>query len=211
EEFNEQVLYLSNNPDVEKVNSEGLVEAVKTGETDVMIRAAGFAMIARFGVIAEPIANYPKVGKNNFIDNYTFAKLRKFNIVPSDLSSDSEFLRRVCLDLTGVLPPPNRVREFLASRDPAKREHLIDILIDSPEYVDYWTFRFSDLFRVALYAAGFTPKKVFPYWEWIRDSIAQNKPYNQIALERISAQGTAGPTANYYPGEFQPNDNMAEQ
>ena len=119
-------------------------------------------------------------------------------------------MRRICLDITGTLPPPNRVREFLASNDLQKREKLVETLLSSPEYVDYWTFRFSDLFRVALYAAGFTPKKVFPYWEWIRDSIAENKPYDQIARERISAQGIAGPTASYYPGEFQPNDNMAE-
>jgi hypothetical protein len=211
EDFTDQVLYVSNNPEAVTVNSEGLAEAVKTGETSVMIRAAGFAVSARFGVIANPIANYPKVARNNFIDDYVFTKLRRFNVIPSELSTDSEFLRRVCLDLSGTLPPPNRVREFLASKDPAKREKLIETLLDSPEYIEYWTFRFSDLFRVALYAAGFTPKKTLPYWEWIRDSIAENKPYNQIALERISAQGNAGPTANYYPGEFQPNDNMAEQ
>ena len=211
EDLTGQVLYVSNNPEVVKVNSEGLAEAVTTGETAVMIRAAGFAASTRFGVIANPIAKYPNVSRNNFIDDHVFAKLRKFNMVPSDLSTDGEFLRRLCLDLTGTLPPPNRVREFLASKDPTKREKLIDTLLDSPEYVEYWTFRFSDLFRVALYAAGFTPKKVFPYWEWIRDSIAENKPYNQIALERVSAQGNAGPIANYYPGEFQPNDNMAEQ
>jgi uncharacterized protein DUF1549/uncharacterized protein DUF1553/Big-like domain-containing protein len=211
EDFTDQVFYISNNPEAITVNSEGLVEAVKTGETTVMIRASGFAVSTRFGVIAKPIANYPKVARNNFIDDYVFAKLRKFNVIPSELSTDSEFLRRVCLDLSGTLPPPNRVREFLTSKDPAKREKLIETLLNSPEYVEYWTYRLSDLFRVALYAAGFTPKKTLPYWEWIRDSIAENKPYNQIALERISAQGNAGPTANYYPGEFQPNDNMAEQ
>ena len=69
------------------------------------------------------------------------------------LSGDSEFLRRVCLDLTGTLPPPERVREFLASADPRKREKVIDALIASPEYVDYWTFRFADIFRVCYLCA----------------------------------------------------------
>jgi len=211
EDFTSQVSYASNNPDVAKVGSDGFVEAVKRGETAILIRAAGFATSVRVGVVGSPVSDYPTVKRRNLIDEQVFAKLRRFNIVPSELSSDSEFLRRVCLDLTGTLPPPQCVREFLASKDPNKRDKLIDILLDSPEYVDYWTFRFSDLFRVALYAGGFTPKMTHPYWEWIRDSIAENKPYDQIARERVAAQGTAGPTAHYMPGEFQPNDNMAEQ
>jgi hypothetical protein len=73
----------------------------------------------------------------NFIDQHVFAKLRRFHIIPSELSSDREFLRRVCLDVTGTLPPPARVREFLASQDPQKRDKLIEILLNSPEYADY--------------------------------------------------------------------------
>ncbi len=211
EDFTDQVMYSTNNSEVVKVSSGGLVEAVERGETSVIIRAPGFTVSARVGVVAEPIANYPSAPRKNFIDDHVFAKLRKFNIVPSELSSDSEFVRRVCLDLTGTLPPPDRVREFLTSGDPQKREKLIEILLNSPEYVDYWTFRFSDLFRVALYAAGFTPQKAHPYWVWIRDSVEENKPYDQIAIERVSAQGTGGPTAHYMPGEFQPYDYMAEQ
>ncbi len=114
-----------------------------------MIRAAGQAVTALAGVITDVIPNYPDIPKENFIDDYVFAKLRRFNIVPSDLSSDAEFLRRVCLDLAGTLPPPGRVREFLNSRDPRKREELVEILLNSPEYVEYWTFRFSQLLRVA--------------------------------------------------------------
>ncbi len=80
-----------------------------------MVRAAGYAASARIGVIAAPIADYPAVPKGrNFIDRHVFAKLRKFNLIPADLSSDGEFLRRVCLDMTGTLPPLERVREFLA-------------------------------------------------------------------------------------------------
>ncbi len=211
EDFTDQVMYSTNNAEVVKVSSEGLVEAVKKGETSIIIRAPGFTVSARVGVVAEPITDYPSAPRKNFIDDHVFAKLRKFHIIPSDLSSDGEFVRRVCLDLAGTLPPPDRVREFLASGDPQKREKLIEILLHSPEYVDYWTFRFSDLFRVALYAAGFSPNKTHPYWTWIRDSIEENKPYDRIAIERVAAQGTAGPAAHYMPGEFQPYDNMAEQ
>ena len=191
EDITDRVLYVSNNPQVVEVSPEGLVKVVGTGETAVMIRAAGHATSASFGVIASPVSNYPDLPPaHNFIDEHVFAKLRKFNIIPSNVCSDEEFLRRVCLDLTGTLPPPPRVREFLASKDPQKRERLIEALLDSPEYVDFWTFRFADFFRVM-----WTKQ---PYRTWLRNSIAQNKPYDQMARERIAAQGNAGPGGHYF-------------
>lgn len=140
EDLTDKVLYLSNNPEVVKVSSEGLVEAVKPGETAVSVRAPGFSSSVRFGVVSRPLTHYPKVERRNFIDEFVFAKLRRFQIIPSELSSDAEFLRRVCLDVTGTLPPPRRVREFLLDKDPQKREKVLEILLQSAEYVDYWTF-----------------------------------------------------------------------
>ena len=194
EDMTDQVLYVSNNPEVVKVTPTGLMEAVRTGETAVMIRAAGHAVSATVGVIAEPIPDYPQVERRNLIDEYVFAKLRKFNIIPSELSSDEEFLRRVCLDLTGMLPPPDRVREFLSDRDPEKRGKLIEILLDSPEYVEYWTFRFSDFLRVSSGASS----NARMYERWVRESIAENKPYDQLARERVAAQGWDGPSRHFH-------------
>ena len=212
EDLTDEVAYVSNNPEVVTVGSGGLIQAVATGETAVMVRAAGHAVSARFGVIAENRASYPQIPRFNFIDDFVFAKLRKFKILPSELSSDSEFLRRVCLDLTGTLPPPNRVREFLASKDPRKRDKLIEILLQSPEYVDYWTFRIAELFRASSVGTG-APEHGYVYWQWIRDSIAQNKPYDQMARERIAAQGFEGPSRHYLPygEEPRPEDIMPEE
>jgi len=213
EDITHQVRFNSNNPEIVKVTSEGRVEAVRTGETAVMIRTAGHAVSATFAVIAQPISNYPKVSRRNFIDEQVFAKLRKFNIVPSELSSDTEFLRRVCLDLTGTLPPPQRVREFVASKDPQKRDKLIEILLNSPEYVDYWTFRFADLFRVGVIANAYSSKDSQAYWEWIRASLAENQPYDQTARERIAAVGNSAPSRHFMPNTDprQPENKMAEQ
>ncbi len=199
EDITDEVLYVSNNPDIVKVSPQGLVEAVKSGETAVLIRAPGNNLSASFGVISQPIADYPKMEPRNFIDAQIFAKLRKFQILPSSLASDEEFLRRVCLDVAGTLPPPTRVREFLADRDVKKREKLLEILLKSPEFVDYWTFRFADLFRVALHPSGGNAKFSQFYWEWLRQSIAENKPYDRIARERIAAQGYDGASRHYLP------------
>ena len=213
EDVSGQVLYVSNNPEVVEVSASGLVKSVQTGETAVMIRAAGHAVSAGFGVISEPIADYPEIPRRNYIDDYVFAKLKKFNIIPSESASDEEFLRRVCLDVTGTLPPPERVLEFLNDPNPDKRDKLIDILLASPEYIDYWTFRFADLYRVAMAPQG-DLKYTKMYWEWVRDMIARNVPYDEIARRRIAAQGYDGPSRHYYHigGELpMPGNMMSEQ
>lgn len=213
EDFTREVVYQTINPDVAQVTGDGVVSAKQTGETSVLVRAAGLAAGATLGVIDRPVADYPRITRSNFIDDYVFTKLRKLQIVPSGLSSDDEFLRRVCLDLAGTLPPPDRVREFLASKDPNKRAKLIDTLLASPEFVDYWTFRFSDLFRVAVFSNGLSPKWSDMYWRWIHDSIASNKPYDQMARERLDAQGYDAPSRHYLPYTVisPPSEIMAEE
>ncbi len=212
EDITGQVLYTANNPEVVRVSLEGRASGLMTGETSILIRAAGHAVSARVGVISKPLPDYPRVVRNNFIDDHVFAKLRKFNILPSELSSDAEFLRRLCLDMAGTLPPPARVREFLAGQDPNKREKLIETLLDSPEYVEYWTFRFADIFRVARYANS-NMKPVRLHWEWLRDSVARNKPYDRIARERIAAQGFGGAAPHYFQvsDPRNPERKMAEE
>ncbi len=219
EDFTHQVLYASNNADVATVAQEGaeagLVSGHRLGETAILIRAAGHVTSVGAGVIGPTIPDYSKTPtpSANFIDDAVFGKLKKFRIPPSALSSDAEFLRRVCLDLTGTLPPPVRVREFIASKDPRKREKLVDTLIGSPEFVDYWTFRFSDVFRVAIFANGLYPKWSQKYWEWIRTNVETNRPYDDVARERLSAQGYGPATRHFIPyNQIAPApDAMAEE
>ena len=199
EDLTHQVYYESSSPGVAAVSSTGVVTAHGSGETTVVIRGAGYETRVGIGVVGAPVADYPSVERRNFIDERVFAKLRRFNIIPSPISDDGEFLRRVCLDLTGSLPPANRAREFLADSDPQKREKLVDVLLGSPEYVDYWTFRFADLFRVAVFPVGINPKWTQAYWEWIRDAIERNRPYDEWVRERIAAQGYSAPSRHYLP------------
>ena len=124
-----------------------------------------------------------------------------------------EFLRRVCPDLTGALPPPERVREFVGSKDRQKRQKVVEVLLNTPEFVDYWTYRFANVFRVARYANQINPRSAQAYFEWIRASIAANKPYDQIARERIAARGYGGAAPHYFPAgeERNPEQKMGEQ
>ncbi|MBM3727279.1 MAG: DUF1553 domain-containing protein [Acidobacteria bacterium] len=213
EDASRQVLYAPNDGDVVSVDAAGRVTGKQLGETAVLIRAAGHVASAAVGVIGPPVTGYRKPAANNFIDEFIFRKLERFQIVPSETGSDGEFLRRVCLDLTGTLPPVERTREFLASRDPARREKVIDALLGSPEFADYWTFRFADVFRVAIFANGLTPKWSQKYWEWIRANVESNRPYDEVARERLSAQGY-GPASRHFIPYNQlgtPADMMAEE
>jgi hypothetical protein len=213
EDFTNQALYTVNDGEVVAVTPDGMISAKKLGETAILVRAAGQIASIGVGVIGPALQDYPRVEGFNFIDDQVLRKLRKFQIVPSNLSSDSEFLRRVCLDLTGTLPPPQRVRAFLASADPHKRDKVIDALIASPEFVDYWTYRFAELFRVSIFANGLSPKWMEEYWEWIRHNIATNRPYDEVARERIAAEGYKPPSRHFLPYNQigTPADTMAEE
>jgi hypothetical protein len=210
EDVSREVHYESANPDVTTVSNAGVVVAGARGETAIIVR--GFAQTTHLtaAVIHNPVpgVSMPEAGSlpaRNFIDELVLAKLRKLNIVPSGLATDEEFLRRVCLDLAGKLPPPERVREFVRDPDPHKRDRLIATLLDSPQRVDLWTFRFADLFRIN----GFGNQG--PHWEWLRDRIAKNVPYDQIARERIAAQGSAGPVAHYSLGKPTPLERIVSE
>lgn len=176
-----------------------VVRAGRLGETSILVRAAGATSSATVGVIGPAVAAFAQPAPVNYIDHEVFDKLRRFRTPPSPLASDAEFLRRICLDLTGTLPPPQRVREFLSSTDPRKRANLVETLMSSPEFIDYWTFRFDDLFRVGVSANGINVKWSQMYANWVRESIASNKPYDQMARERIAAQGYDGPSRHYLP------------
>lgn len=199
EDITGQVRYESLNPEAVTVNAQGVAEAARPGEAAVIIRWVGHVTDVRIGVTAQPISNYPKLASNNFIDEHIFRKLEQFHIFPSELSRDEEFLRRVCLDITGTLPPPERVKKFAVNWDPRKREKLIEILLNSPEYNDYWTLYFADLFRVKGEYGW-----IHLYWDWMRRSITQNKPYDQMARESIAAEGYDGPSRVYLVDDYKP-------
>ncbi|HWF08341.1 MAG TPA: DUF1549 domain-containing protein [Bryobacteraceae bacterium] len=127
----------------------------------------------------------------NLIDKFIYAGLQANNITPAGKTTDYEFVRRVTLDLTGRIPTADRVTSFTASIDPAKRAGLIEDLLSSSAWVDKWTMYFGDLFKntAATVQVTIRPEGRNAFYKWIHDSVAANKPYNQMATELIAAQG----------------------
>lgn len=130
---------------------------------------------------------------NNLVDRNIFSVLVERGISPARKTTDVEFLRRVTLDLTGRVPTPAKVAEFLADASEGKRAKLVEELLASPAYVDKWTMFFGDLLRNTdrINATGIqrfqNGREAF--YNWIKDSVASNKPYNRMAYELIAAEG----------------------
>lgn len=201
----------SNSPTVAKVDAQALVAGERVGEATMLIRFQG-----KYATIPVTILN-PKAGfvwkpmaQHNFIDTHIDAKLQKLKIQPSPLADDATFLRRVTLDLTGQLPTPDEVRSFLADATPqrAKRAKVIDKLIARPAYTDNWTLKWGDLLQSSRKYLG--EKGTFAFREWIRDSIASNKPYDKMVRELLTSRGSSyeDPAGNYFRATREPKPTM---
>jgi hypothetical protein len=200
--------FQSNHEGMASVNATGLMTAGESpGEATVMVSYMNAVDVFRAVIPrSEKIEKYPELASNNFIDPLVFAKLKKLNILPSELASDDEYLRRVYLDVIGTLPTAAEARRFLADPRPDRRARLVDELLARPEFADYWALKWADLLRVDRQALGH--KRAYRYYQWIRTSIAENKPLDRFARELITAEGPlqeVGP-ANFYkvvnkPGE----------
>jgi hypothetical protein len=139
---------------------------------------------------------YPKTREVNFVDRHVQAKLRRLNIVPSDRSSDAEFLRRITIDTIGSLPSPDEVRRFLADPDPEKRTKKIDELLAHPLHAALWATRFSDITgnNVDVMEQP-RPRRAKMWHDWFRQRIADNVPYDEIVKGVLCATSRDGLSA----------------
>lgn len=146
------------------------------------------------------------IPRKNFIDNILFDRMASEGIGSAPISTDAEFLRRVTLDLTGRIPSPEVVTQFLDDTNPNKREILIDSLMQSPEFVDKWTQFFGDLFKNTAFATNIAAYRGGrdAFHAYLQDAVANNKTYDRIATELITATGDswdyAGAPVNFIVG-----------
>lgn len=181
------------------VSHDGLVSATRLGETTVIVRYLDQQVPVRLAFVsARPDFVWKKIPVRNYVDEHVLAKLRTLRMNPSELCTDSEFARRVYLDLLGILPTAEEARAFVADRRRDKRSALIDRLLQCPEFADFWALKWADLLRNE--EKVLDRKGVQAFHRWIRQSIAENKPIDQFVRELLTAQGSTyqNPAANYY-------------
>ena len=193
--------YSSNQPEIASVSEGGLIETLDVpGDGAIMVRYLGHVGVFRATIPqGAPLEKYTFPKPGNFIDDHVHAKLKQLGLPPSQLCSDSEFLRRVSLDITGTLPTATEVEQFLADADPKKREKLVDELLSRPAYASYFALKWGDILRNkrdGIVGVGGKAERTHALHGWIRDSLAANKPYDQFVREILTAAGEfTGPNA----------------
>jgi WD40 repeat protein/mono/diheme cytochrome c family protein len=191
----------SGNTEVATVNRTGLMTAVRRGEAPVLARFEGNYAATTLTVMGERAGFvWEQPPAYNRIDELVAAKWQRMKIKPSDLCSDVEFIRRVYLDLTGLPPTADEVRAFLEDQRDSreKREAVVDKLIGSDAYVEYWANKWADLLQVNRKFLGAEGAAAFR--KWIRDEVSKDRPYDQFVREILTANGSnrEHPEASYF-------------
>jgi hypothetical protein len=197
-------------PEVAAVSGDGMVTAVRRGEAALLVRYEGVYATNGILVMGDRSGfHWQTIPENNYIDTFVYQKLNRIKVLPSYLCTDEEFIRRLYLDLTGQVPPPEKVRAFLADEadSRAKRERLIDELIGSPAFVDHWTHKWCDLLQVNRKFLGV--KGMWAFHGWVRQAVARNQPYDQFVRELLTASGNTSDhtsaAANFLRVNREPN------
>ncbi len=191
-------IYEPSTLDVE-VDAAGKVSSLRPGETTVNVRFLELQTPVRLAFVpARPGFAWSDPPAENFIDAALASKWRTLRILPSERCDDAAFARRAWLDLTGAIPTASEARAFVADPDPAKRARLVNRLLETPEFGDFWALKWADLLRVE--EKVLDRKGVAAFHGWIRQSIEENKPLDRFAREILTALGSTYEVApaNYY-------------
>ncbi len=195
-----QTQFQSNEIAVAAVDDDGVVRTFElSGEATIMARYMGQVSIFRATVpLGKAIDKYPDFPVINYVDELALAKWKKLGITPSDLCTDSEFIRRVSLDLCGKLPTPDEVRAFLADKSADKRSKLIERCLDDKDYAAFFALRWGSILRNASLAGA--EQAAYAFNEWMRDMIARNRPYDEFVRGIVAASGEwqEAPAVNWY-------------
>ncbi len=170
----------------------GLVTTLElTGEVAVMARYQGQVGVFRATIPLGIDVDEPPPVKN-FVDECVFDKLKTLGVPPSPLCDDSTFLRRVTVDLAGRLPTPEETEAFLADADPDKRDRLIDEFARQRGICRLLRQQMERHPPQQAAAMPRTCEGTYAFHEWIRDSLYENKPYDQFVREILTATGELG-------------------
>jgi hypothetical protein len=186
--------FQTNDETVATVDENGLVTCTGRGDSHVVaFYDNGVSPVQVLLPVSDQVGpRYPQVAATTKVDQLVVSKLRELGIVPSEVCTDAEFLRRVSLDLTGTLPSPDEVRAFLADNSPHKRARKIDELLNTPSYAAWWTTRLCDWTGANPNTGGennFRNDQYVQWYAWLYKRVAENVPYDKIVEGIVLANG----------------------
>jgi hypothetical protein len=203
-------VFTTSDPAVATVSADGLAErADETARGQTAITARYLDQMETSFLIAVSETEgfqWPELSESNYVDQLVHARLRQLEYVPSESTSDSEFLRRVYLDVTGLLPPIDVTQSFLTDPSEEKRAVLINKLLTSSEHAKFQALQWGDTLRIR--KASISSPGVFKYHRWLVRAFEQNMPYDRFAQELLTASGSSfeNPAANYFRTAASTND-----
>jgi hypothetical protein len=192
-------VFTSSNEGLAKVDRSGRVSGGGTGQVGILVRYLDQMQAARVTLIEDrPGFAWPNPESSNEVDRLVHQRLKVLQVPPSASSNDSQFLRRVSLDVTGLLPTVSSTRDFLADSRPDKRNRLIERLLVSDEHALFWASKWADMFRVTRGKLG--ARGVDKFHRYLVASIRDNQPYDRFVTDLLTAQGDtfSQPAANYF-------------
>ncbi|MCS5629872.1 MAG: DUF1549 domain-containing protein, partial [Pirellulaceae bacterium] len=163
----------SGNIEVIDADERGVLTLLRRGEGPVLVRYDGNYAATTLTVMGDRRGfQWEKPKTQNYIDDLVYDKLERVKILPADICSDEDFVRRIYIDITGLPPTVAQVREFLESEQPTeqRRNNLIDELVGSKEYIEHWTNRWADLLQVNRKFLG--EEGAIALRNWIKQSVA---------------------------------------
>ena len=183
---------------------EGLAASKNRGEAFLLARFHTFTEGSQAIVVPADLAyTRPDFAALDYIDTHVAEKLNKLRIIPSELADDESFLRRVFLDIVGVPPTLAEREKFLADVRKEKRDALVDELLGRKEFTEMWVMKWAELMQIRTFNNGpqqVSYKAALNYYQWLRERIAGNQPFNELVKELLSAKGGtfSSPATNFF-------------
>lgn len=185
--------FQSNDTSKADINDQGVVTCGESGDTHVVVSYDNAVVpILAIRPVSEFVGDkYPRIAQRTQVDELVIQKLKKLGVVPSELASDEEFLRRASLDVTGTLPSSGEVLAFAANTDQDKRAKKIDELLKRPGYAAQWTTFLCDITgNNDDQLRNFLPQTIRPenqWYQWIYKRVAENMPYDELVEGIVTA------------------------
>lgn len=198
------VWYGSNNDSSVTITPSGNAASGQRGESFVMARYDTITVGVPVVVIPKNLNfEYPKSEGNTWVDDLVDAKLKSLRIAPSNVCDDETFLRRVTIDLVGLLPTEEERNEFLADKSQDKRSEYVERLLSRKEFVDLWVMKWAEILQIRSINNIVDKKGALLYHQWLDRRIASNQPLNKMVRDLITASGGTfeNPPTNYYQAE----------
>ena len=195
--------FSSNNDNSAVIEQDGVVTAQNRGEAFIMARFDTHTVGTHFIVLPKNLQfAWNELPENNYIDTHMHNKFKNLRIIPSELCTDEEFIRRVTLDVTGRLPTVDEYNAFLADVDPKKRDKLVDELLTRKEFVEIWVMKWAELLTIRT-TNQISYKSMLLYYTWLQERVANNVPMNVMVQELLGSNGGtfANAATNYYQNE----------